>query len=107
MGRRLYRWEDVQTKRLEDFTRVSDKHFDNARFPEGAIFTPVEKKRPLWEHPASFCSRTYPFSSFYVSFRVEQEKKWYDYWYWDDYVIVDKTELLNTLRSYGVELDRQ
>jgi len=108
--RRLYRWENVKTKRLEDYTRVWSKNFNNARFPEGAIFSIHEKKRPKWLHPALFCGLTHPFSSFYVCFQVfqvETEKSWYEYRYLDDYVVVDKKELLDTLESFGVKLDSQ
>lgn len=103
--RRLYRWEDVKTKRLEDYSKVMDRSFNNARFPEGAIFSVHKLKRPKWMHPALFCGLTHPFSSFYVSFQVQQKKRWHEYYYIDDYVIVDKKELLDTLESYGIKLD--
>lgn len=103
--RRLYRWEDVKTKRLEDYAKVIDRNFNNARFPEGAIFSVHKANRPQWMHPAIFCGLTHPYSSFYVCFQVQTEKSWYAYRYLDDYVIVDKKELLDTLGSYGVKLD--
>ena len=101
----LYRWEDVKTKRLEDYSKVWDRAFNNNRFPEGIIFSVDTKKRPKWMHPAMFCSLTHPFSSFYVSFEIQEKKKFYEYYYMDEYMIVDKQKLLKLLESYGVQLE--
>ena len=102
---RLYRWTEVKTKRLEDYSKVVDRNFNNARFPEGVIFSVDKKKRPKWMHPLMFCSLTHPFSSFYVCFQVQEKKRWNEYYYVDECVIVDKKELLDTLHSFGVELE--
>ena len=89
--RRLYRWAEVETKRLEDYSGVMARNFNNTRFPEGAIFSDDKKKRPKWMHPLVFCSLTHPFSSFYVCFQVPGKKLWHEYRYIDECVIVDKT----------------
>lgn len=104
--RRLYTWERVRVKCLEDYSGVIHKRRNNRLYPEGAFFTTGKVKRPKWMEPSMFCALTHPYSSFYVAFSSGKKIGIIEKYYLvDEYFIVDKQELLTVLASYGVELD--
>lgn len=99
--RRTYRWTELKTKRIEDYTnRLGYRD----PYTSGAIFCKKQiKKQSKWK-PATYSMFVHPFSFFFVYFDPHiQYQKW-DYRCPDIYV-VEETEFRKNMAEWNVELE--
>lgn len=98
--RRTYKWADLKTKRIEDYS-----HSLGHRQPytAGAIFYKKRASKPSWLMPAEYSMFVHPFSFFFVYFDPRiQYKKW-DYRCPNIYV-VEESVFRKTMADWKVEL---
>lgn len=100
---RLYAWEKVKIKSIEDCTKVIGRR-NTELYPECLLLSVHKTKRPRWCNPVEFCVFTHPFSNVYACFKPEKEGMAILYGT-VEVIVIDKQELLDTLQAYGVELD--
>ena len=94
--RKKFLWRDFSVKKAEDWKDV----WSYRQTPvDGAIFTVKPHRRPKWLGPAEFCMWTAPFSSFFVCFHMGDKR-------FPNPYVVDKTQFLDLLSQWGVELDK-
>lgn len=109
--KRLYRWENVKIKRIEDCTKVLGRR-NTVLYPECLFISIHKKQRPQWCNPVEFCVFTHPFSSVYASFKPEKKETANmldtvgSMLGTVECILLDKQELLDVLKSFGVELDK-
>lgn len=99
----LYRWKNVKIKRIEDCRQVLGRR-NIALYPECLFISVHEMQRPKWCNPVEFCVFTHPFSNVYACFKPEKTGVW-ELLGTAECIVIDKQELINTLQSFGIELD--
>lgn len=101
--RRTYRWTELKTKRIEDYT---NRFGYRDPYTAGAIFCKKQiKKQSRWK-PGSYSARFYvhPFSFFFVYFDPHipaQERKYQ----MSDIYVVEEAEFRKNMAEWNVELE--
>ena len=99
---KLYRWENVKIKRIEDCTKVLGRR-NTALYPDCLFISVHKTQRPQWCNPVEFCVFTHPFSNVYACFKPARGGA-AALLGTIECVVIDKHELLDVLKSFGVEL---
>lgn len=101
---RMYPWGSVKIKSIEDCRHIIGRR-NVVDYPDCLLLSVHGLRRPDWCEPFFFCALTHPFSTVYACFQPEKESLATYMLGPVECIVIDKKALLDTLQSYGVELD--
>jgi hypothetical protein len=97
---RTYKWKDLKTKRVEDYTTSIGYR---QPYTAGAIFYKRVSRKPRWLKPAEYSMYVHPFSFFFVYFDSHIQ-----FGKWDlrcpDLYVVDEVEFRENMKKWNVEI---
>ncbi|MBQ3004412.1 MAG: hypothetical protein IJD88_00630 [Clostridia bacterium] len=100
--RRKYKWTELKTKRVEDYTRALRYR---EPFTGGVIFCKKRTRKPKWLTPSNHCMLVHPFSFFFVYFDPHTNVPEGSYHYQIKAYVVEKEKFLKQMKEWNVDLE--
>lgn len=106
--RKTYRWEELQTKRIEEYAALTfGRANGNCPYHKGAYFAPYPVRKPRWIGRLMYAT-FHPWRFIYVNFYVPPPK--YPGWLFKDWrgrsYEVKEEEFLEKMNRWQVELEQ-
>ncbi len=99
---RKYKWTELKTKRIEDYTRALSYR---EPYTGGVIFYKKRTRKPQWITPANYSFCVHPFTFFFVYFTPNTSAPVGSYHYRMKVYEVNENEFLNQFKEWNVELE--